>query len=194
MPKRVGNVGDQFNMITLTMGPWESQSEWQKYQKLGELGYMQDVWGHATSYIADHPDQYVFGFLRRMLYIWSGFWYRVPKARYGYDPSPAMIFLYTLLSILAFCGLRAAVHRRDGSAAPYAIVMIVFPIVYYGTSIEPWYRAPMDPILIALAAYAIASTSANSRPQILSRLIRRERPAEIPANGVAETEVLAAEK
>jgi len=186
---RVGNVGDQYNMITLTMGPWESREQWQKYQKLGELGYMQDVWGHATSYIADHPDQYVFGFLRRMLYIWTGFWYRVPKALYGYDPEPAEIFLYTLLSLLAFLGLRIAIRKKD-AVAPYAIVMIFFPIVYYGTSIEPWYRAPMDPILIALAGYALACMGLHSRPRILARLIHAGRKSNAPIYGEPESEVL----
>lgn len=186
---RVGNVGDQYNMITLTMGPWESHEEWQKYQKYGELGYMQDVWGHATSYIADHPDQYVYGFLRRMLYIWTGFWYRVPKARYGYDPEPAEILLYTLLSVLAFLGLRIAIRKKE-AVAPYAIVMIFFPIVYYGTSIEPWYRAPLDPFLIGLAGYAIASLGPNSRPRILRRLLRRQQSAQMSTSEVTDAEVL----
>ena len=152
---RVGNVGDQFNLITLTMGPWESDQEWRDYQKEGEIAYMQDVWSHATSYIADHPGQYVGFFVRRIVYVWTRFWYLIPSSRYGYEPEPAVIFLYTALSILAFIGLRVG-SSKDATIAPYAIVLIFFPIVYYGTSIEPWYSSPMDPFLIGLASAAIA--------------------------------------
>ncbi|HKF51120.1 MAG TPA: glycosyltransferase family 39 protein [Candidatus Acidoferrales bacterium] len=185
---RVGNVGDQFNMITLTMGPWESDEQWKDYQKSGEMVYMQHVWSHATGYIGDHPGQYIFSFVRRIIYVWTKFWYLIPTSRYGYEPDPVDVFVYTGLSILAFLGLRGAYRKSAVVGAPYAIVLIFFPIIYYGTSIEPWYSAPMDPFLIALAAAAIASRELRQRPAIFDRFIRRtsEDESAAPAEEFAE--------
>jgi 4-amino-4-deoxy-L-arabinose transferase-like glycosyltransferase len=51
---RVGNVGDQFNMLTLEMGPWQNDQQWQEYQKYGEIAYMQLTWQRAMQYIRMH--------------------------------------------------------------------------------------------------------------------------------------------
>lgn len=166
---RVGNVGDQFNLITLTMGPWESDKEWAEYQKYGEIVYMQHTWSHATGYIGDHPGQYVGFFVRRIVYVWTRFWYLIPTSRYGYEPEPAVIFLYTALSFLAFVGLRVG-SLKGVAIAPYAIVLIFLPVVYYGTSIEPWYSSPMDPFLMGLAGAAIACLGSTRRLASLFRL------------------------
>lgn len=161
---RVGNVGDQFNMITLTMGPWESNEQWNDYRKYGEIGYMQHKWADDFGYIGHHRVEYVDSFIRRVVYVWTKFWYRIPTSRYGYEPDPPAICLTTVLTILALIGLRDSFRARKSEGTAYAIVLIFFPLVYYITSIEPWYTAPMDPFLIALAASAIASLSAGRWP------------------------------
>ncbi|HKF51119.1 MAG TPA: hypothetical protein VKB26_02305, partial [Candidatus Acidoferrales bacterium] len=155
---RVGNIGDTRHMLTPQAGPWASNpAEWSEFQKYGEIAYMAEKGRAARAYISSHRGEYVYNCLRRVIYLWTGFWYLDPQSLLGFPPEPADIFLFTGLSILALMGLRDAFREDAAGATPYALVLIFLPLVYYITSIEPWYRVPMDPIFIALAAYAITS-------------------------------------
>lgn len=154
---RVGNIGDTRHMLTLQAGPWSNPAEWNEYLKYGEIAYMAEKGRAAHAYIASHRGEYVYNCVRRVIYLWTGFWYLDSRSLIGFPPEPADIFLFTGLTILALLGLRDAFRRAAAGAAPYALVLIFLPLAYYITSIEPWYRVPMDPIFIALAAYAITS-------------------------------------
>jgi hypothetical protein len=171
---RVGNVGDQFDMVTLQMGPWASDEQWQEFQKEGEILYMQNTSRVAMQYIRAHRREYDFSVARRIIYVWTKFWYLIPSSRYGYEPNPADIFIYTSLTILALLGVLEGFPKGFAIRAPYAIVLFLFPVVYYFTSLEPWYSAPMDPFLISLAASAVAFVDRNGRPSFLLRFARRE--------------------
>lgn len=152
---RVGNVGDTRHMLTLEAGPWLNEAEWQLFQRVGEITYMRYARASALDYISAHPREYADSCLRRAVYVWTRFWPLPQKLLPGFEPNPAEIFLFTGLTILALFGLRDAFRNRAPGAGAYAIVLLLFPAVYYITSLEPWYRVPMDPLVIALAAYAI---------------------------------------
>ena len=154
---RVGNVGDTRHMLTLEAGPWLNENEWRLYQRIGEIAYMRYARDAALDYIAAHPREYADSCIRRAVYVWTHFWPLPPKLLAGFEPNPAEIFLFTGLTILALLGLRDAFRTKANGAAAYAIVLLLFPVVYYITSLEPWYRVPMDPMVIALAACAITS-------------------------------------
>jgi hypothetical protein len=47
---------------------------------------------------------------------------------------------------------------------PYALVLFSFPLIYYITSPEVYYRRPTDPIILVLAVYAIASRATFPAP------------------------------
>jgi hypothetical protein len=40
---------------------------------------------------------------------------------------------------------------------PYILVFLFFPIIYYLTHPEDYYRRPIDPQYVVLAAYAVTS-------------------------------------
>lgn len=159
---RVGNVGDTRHMLTLEAGPWLNEAEWQLFQRVGEITYMRYARASALDYISAHPREYADSCLRRAVYLWTHFWPLPQKLLPGFEPNPAEIFLFTGLTILALLGLRDAFRNRAQGAGAYAIVLLLFPAVYYITSLEPWYRVPMDSLVIALAAYAITQRL-NSR-------------------------------
>ena len=159
---RVGNVGDTRHMLTLEAGPWLNEAEWHLYQRIGETAYMRYARVSALNYISAHPREYVDSCIRRAVYVWTHFWPLPQRLLPGFEPNPAEIFLFTGFTILALAGLRDAFRRKTNGAAAYAIVLLLFPAVYYITSLEPWYRMPMDPMVIALAAYAITARL-NSR-------------------------------
>ncbi|HEV2303983.1 MAG TPA: glycosyltransferase family 39 protein [Candidatus Acidoferrales bacterium] len=154
---RVGNIGDTRHMLTLQAGPWMNENEWRLYQRIGEIAYMNYARDAAFDFIAAHPAEYVDSCIRRVVYVWTHFWPLPPSLLAGFEPNPAEIFLFTGLTILALMGLRDAFRKKAPGAAAYTIVLLLFPAVYYVTSLEPWYRVPMDPMVMALAAYAITS-------------------------------------
>lgn len=154
---RVGNIGDTRHMLTLEAGPWTNTAEWNEFEKYGEIAYMQEKGRAEKVYIASHRREYVYNCFRRVIFVWTSFWYLDPRSLLGFPPEPAEIFLYTALTVLALTGLRDAFRRSAAAAVPYAMVMVFFPLIYYITSLEAWYRVPMDPIVMALAASAITS-------------------------------------
>jgi hypothetical protein len=38
---------------------------------------------------------------------------------------------------------------------PYALVLLSFPLIYYITSPEVYYRRPIDPMCVVLAVFAV---------------------------------------
>ena len=163
---RVGNIGDTRHMLTLEAGPWMNEDEWRLYQRIGEIAYMHYARDAAFDFIAAHPLEYADSCLRRIVYLWTHFWPLPPKLLDGFEPNPGDVCLITGLTLLALLGSRDAFRHRAHGAGAYAIVLLLFPAVYYVTSLEPWYRVPMDPVVIALAAYAITSRLApRTAPQ-----------------------------
>lgn len=187
---RVGNIGDTRHMLTLEAGPWMNEDEWRLYQRVGEVAYMHYARDAAFDYISAHPGEYVDSCVRRAVYVWTHFWPLPTKLLAGFEPNPGDVFLITALTVLALLGLRDAFRAKAQGAGAYAIVLLLFPAVYYITSLEPWYRVPMDPMVIALAAYAITSWLAprSALPQTANIPDARENLSEMePYSRVSST-------
>jgi hypothetical protein len=83
-----------------------------------------------------------------------------------------MVFC-TGLTVLTLIGLRRAWRIDHNIAMPYILVFLFFPIIYYLTHPEDYYRRPIDPQYVVLAAFAVASwvterkrTQANVPPKV----------------------------
>jgi len=175
----VGNNGETWQWATYELGPWHSDAEWGEYQR-GELSYMAHKRQQALEFIGQHPGWFARATVRRMVYIWTGFWSfdRRYLAEEPFDiPN---IFLCTGLTALALIGLRRAFKHNLAMALPYAFVLIFFPLVYYVTHPEVYYRRPIDPILVVLAAYAMSR-----------RRFAEDQPSEIVA-ATMESDAMAA--
>lgn len=165
---RVGNNGDASEPLTITAGPWVpwvDNTEWNEYTQMGELAYFHLKGQQAAAYIEAHPLWYAGVTARRVLYIWTGFWSY--SAQYRHDPDAnheidlITVPLLALLSVLTFMGLRRTYRERGPTvAAPYAVFLVFFPLVYYLTHVGGWYRCPMDPIILTLGAYEVHSLAA----------------------------------
>jgi len=155
-----GNNADDWNSDIRPPGyhPSDNEKEWLEYQQLGEINYMALKKREAFAFISSHRAHYAAMCMRRAIYMWTGFWSfsRRYLRQEPFDP-PNIVFC-TALTILAFLGLRRAFRERGAATAmPYVIVLFFFPLVYYLTHPEDYYRRPLDPMLAVLAAYAIAS-------------------------------------
>lgn len=112
-----------------------------EYNRLGEIAFMETMRNTALQFIAHHPRQFLLLCGQRFVYFWT-----TPRFE-----------LWLPISLLAWLGAGLALWRKGLAAVPCAIVLAVFPLVYYVT--HPWstYRHPIEPVMILLLAYAVVS-------------------------------------
>jgi 4-amino-4-deoxy-L-arabinose transferase-like glycosyltransferase len=153
-----GNNADSWHWDPPGYHPSDSAREWNEYQQLGETGYMELKKKQAIAFLSAHKGLYARQTLRRVAYVWTGFW-SFGKRYLSQEPAdPANIVFCTAFSVAAFWGLGLA-WKNDGPgcAMPYVIAFLFFPLVYYFTHPEDYYRRPLDPLMVALAAGAIVA-------------------------------------
>ena len=78
-----------------------------------------------------------------------------------------------MFSLLAFLGLFIARRKGHAEAVPFAVVLLVFPLIYYVSHTSLRYRHPIDPIMAVLVAYAVTYPLTK-----LAQVFRANRAAE----------------
>jgi|SRR5450631_2633748 hypothetical protein len=159
----VGNNGETWHFAPEGFHPSGSDREWDEYRQMGELAYMDHKQAQAVTFIKSHPIDFAVLSLRRAVYMWTNFWSFSRRYLEAEPLDPPNMFLTTTLTVLALIGLRRAFRQGVSIGMPYAIALFFFPAVYYFTHPEDYYRRPIDPIFVVLAAYAIASKVWGSR-------------------------------
>ena len=152
-----GNTDDTSRWSKGDLQPSHSEQEWQEYVQLGEMQYMQHKREQAVAFISTHKRLFVWVSLRRALYMWTNFWSLDPDYLREEPFELPAIFLNTTMSVLALWGLWIGRRTVGAAVAPYAIAMFFFPVVYYATHPEDYFRRPMDPIFVVLGAYAVTA-------------------------------------
>ena len=133
----IGNSAESLHWVDRSLHPNHSDAELAEYAQRGELAYMAHKAQQAKQYIRSHPAQYVFRVLRRVVYIWTGFW-SFNRAYLAEEPLDVPnIFLSTTMTVLALAGLRQVyrvnLSRESGRrtnadlTARFALVFIFFP-------------------------------------------------------------------
>ncbi|MGB6482675.1 MAG: glycosyltransferase family 39 protein [Candidatus Acidiferrales bacterium] len=155
-----GNNADSWHWDPPGYHPSDNAKEWSEYQQLGEADYMALKKREALAFIGAHKKLYAIQTFRRVVYIWTGFWSFSRRYLREEPFDPGNIVFCTALTVFAFLGLRRAWQQGGAAAAmPYVIAFVFFPLVYYFTHPEDYYRRPIDPMMVALAAGAIAGWS-----------------------------------
>ena len=161
----VGNNGNTWHFAPSGFHPSDTEREWNEYDRMGELPYMKHKREQAIRFIESHPGEFAVLSLRRALYMWTNFWSFDRQYLQAEPLDPANVFLCTVLTVLTLVGLRKAFQRGVEIGMPYAIAIFFFPVVYYLTHPEDYYRRPIDPIFVVLAVYALTSWIRNrARP------------------------------
>jgi 4-amino-4-deoxy-L-arabinose transferase-like glycosyltransferase len=152
---RLGTKGNTSYWGTYELGPWHNDAEWNEFLELGELGYMDHKKQQAVEFIRANPGWYVWTAFRRAVFLWTGYW-SLDRDYLKEEPlDPPNIFFATSLTVLALLGLRRAWQADWRGALPYALVLFSFPLIYYITSPEAYYRRPIDPFFVILAVVAL---------------------------------------
>jgi 4-amino-4-deoxy-L-arabinose transferase-like glycosyltransferase len=158
-----GNNQDSWHWGPPGYHPSDNESEWREYQQLGEIAYTQKKFHEGLAFINSHRLLYVRQTLRRVVYLWTGFWSFSRRYLQEEPADPFNIIFCTGLTVLTLMGLRQAWLLSPHIAMPYILVFLFFPIIYYLTHPEDYYRRPIDPQYVVLAAYAVASWVAERK-------------------------------
>ena len=168
MEIHMGNSGDTFHWRPSWIGPWHNEAEWKAFKELGELRYMEREKQRGIEFIRTHPRWFAVVTVRRFLYIWTGYW-SFDKRYLAEEPlDPPNVFFCTVITVLMLFGLRRLWREDRIVFALFASVLFFFPSVYYLTHVEVYFRRQIDPLILILAVYAVATrrckTSAPGLP------------------------------
>jgi Dolichyl-phosphate-mannose-protein mannosyltransferase len=162
----VGNLGNAVHWWNDAVHPAGENTELAVFRQLGELGYMQRDRQLAVTYIRTHPGVVIWRSIRRVVYMWTGFWsLRADYLREEPFDLPN-IFFCTAFTIVAMLGLYKALRISPKAVIPYLLVLLSFPIAYYLTHSEISYRQPIDPELVVLASFAVFSRKKRAQATI----------------------------
>ena len=132
--------------------------ETHRYSELGENGYLQEKREKALAFIRQNPALFLRLTLRRIVVTWAG-------SEHPYDDflqtdstlARVVLVLNLVLTIGTTAGLILLFARKNVLAFPVAVFPLFFPVIYYLTHTSLRYRHPIDPLLVLLTVFAVAS-------------------------------------
>jgi 4-amino-4-deoxy-L-arabinose transferase-like glycosyltransferase len=134
------------------------RAEMRNYIHMGETAFMQDKWGKAIAFLETHPRLEIILCGRRFVATWTGMEKPIEGFRDADSPLLRLVLISnTLAAIGGFCGIVVLFQKREPYAFPLAAGPIVFPVIYYVTHTSLRYRHPIDPVVLLLAAIAVAA-------------------------------------
>lgn len=152
-----GNNQDSWHWGPPGYHPSDNDAEWQEYQQLGETAYVAKKFRQGLTFINAHRLLYVEQTLRRVVYMWTGFWSFSHRYLQEEPADPYNVVFCTGLTLLTLLGLRRTIRVDPAGTMPYVLVFLFFPVVYYLTHPEDYYRRPIDPQFVVLSVYAVAA-------------------------------------
>jgi len=120
-----------------------------QYKQMGEPAYVSTQGRLAREWIAQHPRRFLTVCFYRFLYFWGG----LPHQ--GRDQVEN--YLFTLASLLSFAGLALAIRRRLHGIFLFASLLLFYPMTYYITFPTPRYRHAIEPEMLLLSVFLMAS-------------------------------------
>jgi hypothetical protein len=153
----LGNNPDVVENLSQLSHPNDNPEEGERYKRMGEMAYMAEKQQQALTFMRTHPRDTLNYTFHRFVNIWLSqtdslldVW---PTASLSVK---AVMTFNCLLSLLSLLGVLYAHRSRHPDAAPYGMVLLIFPLVFYLTHSSQRYRFPMDPIVVVLAAGSVA--------------------------------------
>ena len=154
----IGNNGYSTRWVNSALHPNHSDAELSEYERVGEMAYMDHKLQQGKDFIRRHPGWFVWMTFRRIVYMWTGYW-SFDRAYLKDEPlDPPNILVDTTMSILGLLGLRRVFRIEPSLGMRFAIVLLFFPLTYYVTHPETYYFRPVDPLIVVLAAVAVAGS------------------------------------
>jgi 4-amino-4-deoxy-L-arabinose transferase-like glycosyltransferase len=152
----IGNNGYSQRWVNSSLHPNHSDTELSEYERLGEIAYMDHKLRQAKDYIHTHPVWFAWMTLRRIVYMWTGYWSFDRNYLKDEPLDPPNILVNTTMTVLGLIGLLRVYKRDFALGTHFAIVLLFFPMTYYVSHPETYYFRPVDPLMVVLAAVTVA--------------------------------------
>jgi hypothetical protein len=153
----LGNNPDVVENLSQLSHPNDNPEEGERYKRMGEMAYMAEKQQLAFQFMRTHPRDTLRYTFHRFVNIW------LSQTDNLLDVWPtaslyikAVMTFNCSLSLLSLLGVLYAHRSRHAEAAPYGMVLLIFPLVFYLTHSSQRYRFPMDPIVVVLAVSSVA--------------------------------------
>jgi 4-amino-4-deoxy-L-arabinose transferase-like glycosyltransferase len=150
----VGNSEDDRTPANWSLLPATNLSELNRLRQVGEPAYMAEKQQQARELIERHPSRYALLTIRRILNTWTAAW--GPIGWHMDESGLANVLMYSLISVLAFAGIGAALRDRRDGVLPLLIIVVVFPAIYYLTHSDLGFRHPIDPVIVIFLIYGVS--------------------------------------
>lgn len=151
----LGNNEEAWTMQTDASHPASNPREFARYQSLGELRYMDERRVQSLAFIAAQPSTFALLTLRRIVFVWTGFWSFDARYLRAEPARLPLIFFNTVLTGLMAAGLFFAWRSRAGAPLPLLVLIAFQPLVYYITHPAIEYRHQVDPVIVTLAVFGM---------------------------------------
>lgn len=159
----MGNNGNSIRFTNDELHPLHDASELADYNRMGELQYMDHKAEQARAFISSHREWYAWMCARRALYLWTGYW-SFKHLYLAQEPTdPENIPFASTLTAMSIAGLVLLWKRSRFNALRFATVMIVFPMIYYFNHPEPYHMRAIDPLIVMLGCFAVATWRERAR-------------------------------
>lgn len=145
-------TGEQFHGW---LHPSESSAEMQRFERLGEMAYMEAIRAETVEFLREHTGTFAWLTFKRIVHFWTGIWNLSTDFLLANPGQAVNIPFCTMVSVLALLGLRRAFRQGLTCAVPIALALLSFPLLYYITETSLRYRHPIDPLFVLLAGYAV---------------------------------------
>ncbi|HEX3319819.1 MAG TPA: glycosyltransferase family 39 protein [Terriglobales bacterium] len=159
---RMGNGPNANGTWMFFLHPTQNTLEAAKYERMGELAYVESRKQEALAWIKSHPGRFLIVCMERFTY----YWYGVPKSYDNPWVAPFKEALFFTTSILMIWGIGRALRRRKPHAWLFLWLLLCYPAVYYLVFPHARYRHPIDPEITILAVFLINEAD---RKEVASR-------------------------
>ena len=149
----LGNTGDSLHWRSGDRHPNHDAYELAEYNT-GEVAYMDHKFAQAASYIQAHPRWYAKMCVRRVAYLWTGYWSFDPRYLAEEPLDPINIPFATSTTLLALFGVAIAWRYQRFESVRFAGVLFLYPLMYYFVHPEAYRMRPLDPCLVILGCRA----------------------------------------
>lgn len=127
-----------------------------EYNRVGEIKFMEEKREIALAFIRQHPGEFL----------------RLSAGRFFRYWTTPELAVWLPLGVLAWVGMILALWRKGLDAVPYAIILLMFPLIYYLTHTFNSYRHPTEPAMLMLAAYSVVSIGEAVVGKSVGRILR----------------------
>ncbi len=160
----IGNNEHYSDRWAVWKDPLDNQDEREKYVSMGEIAYMAEKRDEAIEFMLTHPRREAHMISRRFVSTWTGSATPIHDFLDTHSFVIRSLFLCNFLAgIGALAGIVVLWRRRNVYAFPVSVFPIVYPFAEYLAQALLRYRHPIDPIVMLLAAIAIAEVWPRSK-------------------------------